>query len=324
MLTELCSEGPHRSVAASRNIGGIREAATSIKLPEGNPLSKSSSESFSLSGQYGVSQRERYLWCMSLQPEKRVDKNGRTVTRHVRKSSPTEGAVKIPPPQISQIDPIYLPMKTLEQLAFYEVITMHGSSRAGSLGRNLEMQRWRQEIPSISQKVMQTALPVLSSYAHDPNIAMTVQDLIKNRDFAATEDDLCLQIRMAAMQIYYWNSDKPVNIPWIRWVSTWHVLAESGQDIDEDTPSEEQEEAILSLAHVLTATSVAGLNEYDLRSAVFNMELDERPEIVRVALDNPDRGEEIAAFIVDRGVADVGLINEFLGGSSPALNSGIL
>lgn len=261
---------------------------------------------------------------MSLIPEKRVDKNGRLVTRHVRSSSLLKQPVKVPPPHLSQIDPSYHPMTTMGHLAFYEAITVSSDWIVGSMTHNLELERWRNDIPHVSQKIIDTALPVLTRHASTRCVIKTVQNLVTNRSLAESTDDLCIQIRLAAAESYYEKSVKAFNHSWVRWVALSHIFAETGQDIDEDTPDDAQVSQMVAVAHVLSSASVTGLQASALREAEFKMGLDEHADLVKITLAHPNRGEEIAAFIQDRGVADATLVQEFLNNDAPALLGGIL
>jgi hypothetical protein len=261
---------------------------------------------------------------MSLIPEKRVDKNGRLVTRRVRSSSFTKPPVNVPPPHLSQIDPSYYPMTTPEQLAFFEALTVSSSWIVGSSTHEKELEMWRKDIPHVSQKIIDAALPVLTRHASTRCVITTVQNLVNNRSLAENVDDLCTQIRLAAVESYYEHSLKFFDQSRVRWVALSHVFAVTGQDIDEDTPDEEQVNKIVALAHVLTSASVAGLKGIDLRDADFKMGLDEHTDLVRITLAQPDRAEEIAAFISERGVADAKLVQEFLSNEAPALIGGVL
>lgn len=261
---------------------------------------------------------------MSLTPKKRVDRNGRLVTRHVRSSSVLKQSVNVPAPQLSEIDSSYYPMTTMEQLAFYEAVTVSSGWVVGSLTHKLELERWRNEVPLIPQKIVDASLPVLTRHANTRCVVKTIQNLITNRTLAESTDDLCSQIKLAAVEGYYEKSVKIFNHAWVRWVSLSHVFAVTGQDIDEDTPDEEQINKVVALAHILVAASVTGMKVAALREAEFKMGLDEHADLVEIGLAHPTRGEDIAAFIMERGNADTTLVREFLNNDSTALVEGIL
>lgn len=215
-------------------------------------------------------------------------------------------------------------MTTMEQVAFYEALTVSSDWIIGSMTHNMELERWRKEIPHVPKKIIDAAVPVLIRHASTRCVVKTVQNLITNRSLAETTDDLCTQIRLAAVESYHEKSVKAFDHSWVRWVALSHVFAETGQDIDEDTPDEAQVNKIIALAHVLASASVTGLKESALREAEFKMGLDEHAGLVRITLAHPTRGEDIAAFITARGVADVTLVQEFLNNDAPALLEGIL
>lgn len=261
---------------------------------------------------------------MGLQPEKRRDKNGRLVTRHVRSSPLPETQGKVPAPRISEIDSSYLPMTTLKQLAFYEAVTAFSAWRDGSLTRNLELERWRNDVPLVHQRIIDASMPILTRYADTMDVIKTVQNLITNRSLAESTDDVCMQIRIAAVESYYEKSIRPFNHAWAQWVAKSHVFLATGYDIDDDTPDEDQVTQIVALAHVLVSASIAGLKGDALREAEFKMALNENTDLVEVTLANTDRAEDIAAFIQARGTADVKLVQEFLNNDSAAIVDGIL
>lgn len=261
---------------------------------------------------------------MSLQPEKRRDKNGRLVTRHVRSSSLLKAPSNVPPPHLSQIAPSYLPMTTQEQLAFYEAVTVSSDWIIGSLTHKLELERWRNEVPNVPQKIIDASLPALTRHADARCVVKTIQNLITNRSLADNVDEVCIQIRLAAVESYYENSVKPFNHAWVRWVAQSHVFALTGHDIDEDTPDEDEVTQIVALAHVLAAASVAGLTRPELREAEFKIGTDDHTDLVRNTLEHPEQAERIAAFISERGSADAKLVQEFLNNDSAPLVEGIL
>jgi hypothetical protein len=215
-------------------------------------------------------------------------------------------------------------MTTPEQLAFYEAVTGVSNWREGSLTHKLELERWRNDVPNVPQKIIEASLPVLTKHASTRGVITTVQNLITNRSLADSTDDLCMQIRLAAVESYYEKSIRPFNHAWVQWVSKSHVFLATGHDIDDDAPDEDQVNQIVALAHVLSSASVAGLRQPALREAEFKIALNEHTDLVSITLAQPDRAEEIATFILERGVADAKLVQEFLDNDSAALVDGIL
>lgn len=261
---------------------------------------------------------------MSLIPEKRVDKNGRIVTRHVSASSTQRAVSSVPAPRLSEASTGYAPMTEHDQLALCELLGAFDYT-SGSVTQARHMGQWKIDIPRMDPKLTAAALQVLRRNATSRAVTRTVRNLLTNRALAANADDICLQVRLASAERYYEDSNRTYNHSWVRWVAMRHVLNITGQDIDdEDRLTESQSDKCVALAHVLSAASVAGLDSNQIKSAEFKVQLGDYPELVETTLVNSERGEEIADFMIDRGSADPALVKEWFAGDSRALGEGVL
>jgi hypothetical protein len=258
---------------------------------------------------------------MNLIPEKRMDKNGRLVTRRVRASAPAPADRKLPAPNVSQIDAKYHPLTTKAQLAFFELMKSTIDYFPASSRYKAEEQRWQTDIPRFPSEVVATAHELLAQNSGNRHVRRNIASVLSNFNLYEDMDEICMHLKFTPVEKHYGDGIHIFNYPNVRRGSLEHVLGISGQNIHDDKPSEHQVAQAVAVAHVVVAATVRD-NDGSPTMAAFNTEKDYYPELVTLALRHPERGEELAAFILERGT-DASLARFFLENGT-RLDDGIL
>lgn len=250
-----------------------------------------------------------------------MDKNGRLVTRHVRAAAGAAADKKLPAPNVSQIDAKHHPMTTKAQLAFFELAkgTIEYIEQSGNY--DLKRQWWKDNIPSFPADVVALAHDLLAQNSEHRYVRRHIANIFTNFYRYDDMDEMSMHLKFAPVDRHYGEGIQVFNHPNVRRDSLEHVLSLSGQNIHDDKPTEQQTAQAVAVAHVIIAATVKD-GDGSPQMAWFSTGMSRYPELVELAVSNPERGEELAAFILERGT-DASLAGFFLENGT-RLDDGIL
>lgn len=260
---------------------------------------------------------------MNLKPEKRLDKNGRLVTRHVRDNAGNNGASALPSPRITGIGSQHSPMTTDAQLRLFELLDEESQWLQGSDSQIRAVKESRGNIASLTPEVVETASSVLARHPQSRRVRTAVSDILKKVKFYDDINEMNLHLPFAATEVHC-ESDShqmPYSHFQNRRTATQYILERDGKDVWDDQPTPEQLEQAVAIAHFIVAGVKRHYDDKGEHTSV-SVLMSEHKDVMNIFIENPDRAEELGSLVLERGV-DADLVSEFIT-QHHSLNEGVL
>lgn len=228
-----------------------------------------------------------------------------------------------PPPRASEIGPEHAPMTTRRQLSLYEELRIEADWQAGSEPQRRYAKLHRRAVALLSAPTIEAALKVLSRWPGNRLVLVEVRRTLTLLDGSAAATDEYAAARLPFVGIEgRAPSDSHVH-------SSIHSMRAAiervhGEEAEPEALDAREHAAAVSLAHVVASAASHGPQTVWLGGHGFDEVARANPVLVRLALDHPARGEELADFVAERG-ADPSLALAFIEGpNAGVLSNGLL
>lgn len=254
---------------------------------------------------------------MNLVPEKRIDRNGKVVTRHVKVAVSAIPSVGIPSPQLinASLD--------ADRTKLYEMFRPYASIPA-TAKQEQDDAVWKATVEGLSPVVIEAASEIIRTYPDSRHVRNTLDDVIKRVSYYDSPDALAMDIRFIASCSQYHNLNTPAfSYYQVRKFCYEYTLENAGLDKYDDELTEPLYRQAISMGHVIIAAGLKDGDDPSSPASDFKNVAVSHPELVALALARPERGEEIARFIQKRGT-DIELVRAYVNDPASALKDGIL
>ena len=259
---------------------------------------------------------------------KRMDKNGRMVTRHVRVERPNFSSDRLPPP--SSASPVQRRQKSLASILEYinTVTTDRWASQdMPDEVRGFGSNNWADRADALSDPVVSRLDYIFNSNDEEGMIELLMSAL-KNGDDNAAIDNLLTASSFDKERNAEWGSNDSRAyvhaLSALYGLQCYESLGWTAPETISGAPEQDRKIAESLLNVMETAESL----RQDIGSvAVYNLNAGgmKLPDgLAKLTIDNPDQGQRICDIMSDRLTADPQLIESILLSDAPAVSDGIL